>query len=130
MAQLTQIATANAAQPTASYSQAIMYGALIATGGQVGRDPITSELPADLATQVSLAIDNLEQVLLAAGSDIAHVMKTNCFLADIGQFDIFDAVYRGRFQQPFPARSTVGINLAGDLQFEIEAWAVVRKATS
>ena len=107
-----------------------MYGALIATGGQVGRDPITSELPADLATQVSLAIDNLEQVLLAAGSDIAHVMKTNCFLADIGQFDIFDAVYRGRFQHPFPARSTVGINLAGDLQFEIEAWAVVRKATS
>lgn len=129
MAQLTPIATTNAAQPTASYSQAIVYGSLVATGGQVGRDPVTGELPTDLAAQVSLAIDNLEQVLLAAGSDLTHVMKTNCFLADIGQFDIFDAVYRDRFPQPFPARSTIGIDLAGDLLFEIEAWAVVREAT-
>lgn len=125
MTRPTPISTAKAAQPTASYSQAIAYGSLIATGGQVGRDPATGNLAHDLETQVTQAIDNLEQVLLAAGSDLKSVIKTNCFLSDIEQFNRFDAAYRSRFSSPFPARSTVGVRLAGDLQFEIEAWAVL-----
>lgn len=129
MTRPTPIRTEAAAQPTASYSQAMASGSLIATGGQVGRDPLTGDLAEDFEAQVSCAIDNLEQVLTAAGSDLAHVMKTTCLLSDIELFDRFDAVYRSRFRAPFPARSTYGVGLAGDLRIEIEAWAVTREST-
>lgn len=124
---IKQIRTTEAALPTASYSQAMVYESLIATGGQVGIDPATGGLEEGLEAQVSRAIKNLEQVLLAAGSDLSHVLKTNCFLTDIGDFKAFDRVYAQHFAEPFPARSTIGIALAGPLLFEIEAWAVVRQ---
>lgn len=122
---IRQIETTNAALPTASYSQAMVHGALIATGGQVGIDPATGKLEEGLEAQVSRAIKNLEQVLIAAGSDLSHVLKTNCFLTNIADFADFDRVYAEHFAEPFPARSTIGIELAGSLLFEIEAWAVV-----
>ncbi|MGV9770285.1 RidA family protein [Microbacterium sp. NPDC003461] len=122
---IRQISTAAAATPSASYSQAMVAGNLVATGGQVGKDPVTGELGADFATEVRLAIGNLVAVLDAAGTDIQHVIKTNCFLTDIADFAQFDEIYQEFFSEPFPARSTVGIALAGGLSFEIEAWAVL-----
>jgi len=127
MTRIRHITTSNAAAPTASYSQAMAYESLIATGGQVGRDAKSGELAADLREQVDQAIKNLREVLIAAGSDMDHVLKVNCFLANIDDFASFDAVYRTHFKEPFPARSTIGIALAGDLQFEIEAWAVAKE---
>jgi 2-iminobutanoate/2-iminopropanoate deaminase len=59
---------------------------------------------------------------------MSHVFKTNAFITDIADFAQFDAIYQEFFAQPYPARSTVGIALAGGLSFEIEAWAVVPEA--
>jgi 2-iminobutanoate/2-iminopropanoate deaminase len=123
-----QIITPAAATPSAAYSQAMAAGNLVATGGQVGKDPATGELGADFAAEVRNAITNLLAVLEAAGTDRQHVLKTTCFLTDIVHFDEFDAIYREYFVEPFPARSTVGIALAGGLSFEIEAWAVLPSA--
>ncbi|MGI5160841.1 RidA family protein [Microbispora sp. CA-102843] len=124
MTTIVPIITDAAAAPTASYSQGIVAGGLVATAGQVGRDPVTGELAGTLAGQVESAIANLKAVLAAAGLDLSHVVKTNCFLTRIEDFEEFDAVYRRHFSDPLPARSTVGVALAGDLLFEIEAWAV------
>jgi 2-iminobutanoate/2-iminopropanoate deaminase len=122
---LRQIATSTAAVPTASYSQAMVAGGLVATGGQVGRDPVTGELGSDFAAEVRLALANLLAVLAAAGTDASHVFKTNCFITDIANFAEFDRIYQEFFSEPYPARSTVGIALAGGLGFEVEAWAVL-----
>lgn len=124
------IITDAAAAPTASYSQGIVAGRIVATAGQVGRDPRNGELAMTLAGQVELSIANLKAVLAAAGLDLSHVVKTTCFLTRIEDFAEFDAVYRRHFADPLPARSTVGVALAGDLLFEIEAWAVKPEETA
>lgn len=124
---MRKIRTTKAALPAASFSQAIAFSDLIVTGGQVGIDPETGELQPGLEAQVEQAIYNLEQVLLAADSDLLHVVKTTCFLTDTAKFEEFDKTYKKHFCEPFPARSTIGVALAGDLLFEIEAWAVIKK---
>lgn len=120
---LQQINTRAAAAPTASYSQGIAFGPSLVTAGQVGRDPVTGELPTAFGQQVQQALKNLVAVLAAAGLDTSSVVKTTCFLSDIANFAEFDAIYRRFFVPPLPARSTVGVALADGLQFEIEAWA-------
>jgi 2-iminobutanoate/2-iminopropanoate deaminase len=121
---LTQIVTAAAPAPTASYSQAIAWDRIVVTGGQVGTDPASGELPVAFEDEVDQALDNLAAVLAAAGSGLDRVVKTTCFLTDIAQFAAFDQVYRRHFADPLPARSTLGIQLAGSLRFEVEAWAL------
>jgi len=125
---ITPITTVGAAAPTASYSQGIVARPIIVTAGQVGRDAATGSLESTLEGQVRVAIDNLEAVLRAADVTLADVIKTTCYLADIDDFARFDAAYRERFAEPLPARSTVGVALAGDLLFEIEAWAIAPAA--
>jgi 2-iminobutanoate/2-iminopropanoate deaminase len=120
-----QITTHSAPAPGGAYSQAMQSGRILATAGQVGIDPITGAMPAGLEDQVRLAIQNLEAVLNAGGSSFGQVVKTTCFLADIGTFDRFNAIYAEYFPEPRPARSTVGVSLAHDLLFEIEAIAEV-----
>ncbi len=124
MPTLEQITTTDAPAPSAAYSQAIAWDRLIVTGGQVGADPATGELPARFEDEVRQALRNLIAVLSAAGTGPEHVIKTTCFLTDIATFGQFNAIYQEFFSDPLPARSTVGIALAGDLRFEIEAWAV------
>jgi len=118
------VVTEGAAAPTASYSQGMVFGDVLVTAGQVGSDPTTGQLHTGLKAQVRAAIANLAAVLAAEGLGLEHVVKTTCFLTNIDNFAEFDAVYRELFPQPLPARSTVGVQLAGDLLFEIEAWAL------
>lgn len=119
-----KVETADAPAPSASYSQALAWDRLVVTAGQVGTDPATGKLPAAFEDEVSQALINLRTVLEAAGSGLDHVLKTTCFLTDISTFAAFDRVYREHFPDPLPARSTIGIQLAGDLRFEVEALAV------
>lgn len=120
-----QISTQDAPSPTAAYSQAIVWDRLVVTGGQVGADPSTGKLPETFEEEVRQALRNLRAVLTAAGSGVDRVIKTTCFLTDIADFQKFDNIYREVFADPLPARSTLGIALAGGLRFEIEAWAVL-----
>ncbi|NMR19203.1 RidA family protein [Cellulomonas fimi] len=124
MPALTQIVTAAAPAPSASYSQAIAWDHLVVTGGQVGADPATGQLPDAFEDEVSQALRNLMAVLDAAGTGPDRVVKTTCFLTDISTFATFNLIYQEFFSDPLPARSTIGIALAGGLRFEIEAWAV------
>jgi 2-iminobutanoate/2-iminopropanoate deaminase len=124
MTTATPISTTAATRPSAGYSQGFDLGDLVITAGQVGATP-DGTLGGTLAEQVNLAIDNLEAVLAAAGSSLSNVVKTTCFLADVADFPEFDALYRARFGEPLPARSTVGVAFGGQgLLFEIEAIAV------
>lgn len=120
------ISTERATAPGASYSQAWRAGGFVFTAGQVGAD-LDGVLASTLEEQVERAIDNLEFVLAEAGASLADVVKTTCFLSDVTDFARFDAVYRRRFGDPLPARSTVGVAFGGDgsLLFELEAIAVV-----
>lgn len=123
----TVVRTNNAPRPGGWYSQAFIAGDFIFTAGVTANDPITQELigPGDIVLQTRQALKNLEQILLAAGSDMQHVIKTLVFVSDIDQFNIFNEEYKKFFPENPPARSTMQIGKFNHgMVIEIEAVAV------
>ena len=111
------------------YSQAVRVGEFVFTAGQVALDPVSGELVGDdVATQTEQVMHNLRAVLAAAGTDLAHVVKTTVFLKSMGDFAAMNAVYARHFPEPFPARSTVEVGALpkGGL-VEIECVALIPK---
>ena len=89
------------------YSQAMRVGNLIYTSGQIGIDPIAGKITGTtIGEQAEQVCKNLAAVLAAADSDLTHVVKTTCFLADMGDFAAFNKVY-ARYFTGKPARSCV-----------------------
>lgn len=110
--------------PQGSYSSAIVSGDLIYTSGQAGFDPKTDELVStEVGPQTLQTLDNLDAVLQAAGSGLEHVLKVTVHLADIGLFAEYDAAYRSRMPQPFPARTTVASGMDEGILVEIDVVA-------
>jgi 2-iminobutanoate/2-iminopropanoate deaminase len=111
------------ARPAAPYSPVVVSGDLVYTAGQVGFDE-TGQLTADDITgQTRQVFENLLGCLRAAGCDPADVIKVNAYLADLGDFQAFNEVYKATFQEPYPARTTVGVSLPGGILVEVEAVA-------
>ena len=109
---MTRRAVSTSAAPSAvgPYSQGIATGDLVFCSGQIGLDPQTGELAGGgIEGQTERALKNLEAVLDAAGCTMADVVKTTCFLADIGDFATFNAIYARYFPDPPPARSTFAV---------------------
>jgi 2-iminobutanoate/2-iminopropanoate deaminase len=119
------ISTNNAPKPGGAYSQGIRWDQLIFTAGLVGSDPATGQPVSDnVGEQTRQVLRNVQAVLQAAGSDLQHVLKTTCFLADIGDFATFNEVYREFFPIDPPARSTIQVGLVPPWRVEIEVIAV------
>lgn len=92
------------------YSQAIRTESMIYTAGQIGLDPATGEVVAGaVEEQTRQALTNLQNVIEAAGSTLAHVVKTTVFLKDMNDFPRMNAVYAEFFGENSPARSTVAV---------------------
>ncbi len=123
-----RVHTNDAPAAVGPYSQAIRIGDFIFTAGQVALDPAGGEMVgSDVAAQTEQVMSNLRAVLVAAGSDLSHVIKTTVFLQSMGDFAAMNAVYARHFPEPFPARSTVEVGALpkGGL-VEIECIAHVR----
>jgi len=103
--------TAKAPAAIGPYSQAISYGNLLFTSGQIALDPNTGEMVGnDVASQAELVMQNLSAVLEANGIGFDRVIKATCFLADMADFAAFNAVYAKYFStDPKPARSAVAV---------------------
>ena len=111
--------------PKAPYSPVVVDGDLVLTAGQVGFDANGDLVAGGIEPQTRQALDNLTACLAAAGCERTDVLKVNAYLADLGDFDGYNAVYREYFQEPYPARTTVGVSLPGGILVEIEATARV-----
>ena len=109
------------------YSQAIRTETMIYTAGQTGLDPATGELVAStVEEQTRQALTNLQNVIEAAGSTLAHVVKTTVFLKDMNDFSKMNAIYAEFFGENPPARSTVAVaGLPKGGLVEIEAVVLV-----
>ncbi len=121
------VCTPNAPAAIGPYSQAVKVAGLLFSAGQIGLDPETMELVADdVRGQAMGALDNLEAILAAGGSDLSRVVKTTIFLVDMSDFAIVNEVYAHRFGETRPARSTVAVRaLPKGALVEIEAVAQV-----
>ena len=97
-----------APQAIGPYTQAKISGNMLFTSGQIPIDPATGNLvEGGIEEQTKRVCENLKAVLEAAGASLDKVVKTNCFLKDIGDFAAFNAVYAEYFTGK-PARSCVG----------------------
>lgn len=112
-------------KPKAPYSPVVVDGDLVFTAGQVGFDEQGELVPGGIEAQTRRALENLSACLAAAGCGLADVLKVNAFLADLGEFEAYNEVYREFFREPYPARTTVGAALPGGLRVELEAVARV-----
>lgn len=107
------------------YSPTATIGDLIAVAGQAGLDPETGAVVSDdVGLQTAQALQNISDVLAAAGSSLDDVLSVRVFLADLADFDAMNEVYRGYFAEPYPARATVSVGLPATMKIEIEAFAV------
>ncbi len=106
---MEKIYTNNAPEAIGPYSQAVKVGNLVFTSGQIAIDPATGNVDAvTIEEQTHQVCKNLKAVLEAAGSSLEKVVKTTCFLADMDDFAVFNAVYGGYFTEK-PARSCVAV---------------------
>lgn len=121
-----EVISTDGAPAAPPYSQAIRTGDLVYTAGQLGADPATGELAADVVAQTERALANLAAILDAAGSGLDRLVKTTVFLADIGDFEAMNEVYMRVVPQPYPARSTFAVrDLPRGGRVEIESVATV-----
>jgi len=65
------------------------------------------------------------QALRVAGSDLAHVVKTTIFYADLDDLPILNKVYASVFPTDPPARSAAIVGLAGGRRISVDAIAVI-----
>jgi len=102
------VRSADAPAAIGPYSQAVVWGGLVYTSGQIALDPRTGELdPDDIARQTERALANLAAVLERAGSSLACVLKTTVYLRDMADFAAMNAVYARHFPGRPPARSAM-----------------------
>ncbi|MBR5035271.1 MAG: RidA family protein [Bacteroidales bacterium] len=105
------INTSNAPAAIGPYSQAIdsAHG-LVFVSGQLPSDPATGAFPeGGIKEQTRQSLTNAKAILAEAGLELANVVKTTVFLADMGDFAAMNEVYAQFFAAPFPARSAVAV---------------------
>ena len=122
------VATTNAPEALGPYSQGYVHNGIFYSAGQVPINPATGAVEADtIEGQADQVCKNLGAVLEAAGTSFDNVLKTTCFLADMGDFAAFNEVYAKYFTSK-PARSCVAVKtLPKNVKCEVELIAVVNE---
>ena len=103
------IATTKAPAAIGPYSQGKVVGNLVFFAGQIALDPATGEVKGStIEEQTTCICENIGELLKEAGCTYDSVVKTTCFLAEMGDFAAFNAVYEKYFTEK-PARSCVAV---------------------
>ncbi len=122
---MKQISTPYAPAAIGPYSQALSAGNMVFVSGQIPVDPATGKMAETIEEQAEQALNNLTQVLLAAGLTTKNVIKTVVFLSDLADFPVVNAIYERHFLAPYPARSCVQVaGIPKGAKLEIECIAI------
>lgn len=123
---LKKVSTDKAPAAIGPYSQGIIVNGLLFASGQIPINPATGEIEGtDIVTQAEQVMKNIGAVLNEAGTGYENVVKTTCFLADMGDFSTFNEVYARYFTEK-PARSCVAVKtLPKNVLCEVEVIAAV-----
>ncbi len=121
---LRKLSTDKAPAAIGPYSQAIVAGDFLFASGQIPINPANGAIEAEgIEAQAQQVMKNVGAILEAAGTDYENVVKTTCFLADMGDFAAFNSVYEKYFTEK-PARSCVAVKqLPKDVLCEVEVVA-------
>ena len=120
------VSTSKAPSAIGPYSQAMISGGMVYTSGQIAINPASGNIEATtIEEQTHQVCKNVKAVLEASGSSLEKVVKTVCFLADMGDFATFNSIYAEYFTSK-PARSCVAVKtLPKNVLVEIDTIAEV-----
>ncbi|MDE7352210.1 MAG: RidA family protein [Acetatifactor sp.] len=123
---LKKISTDKAPAAIGPYSQGIIANGFLFASGQIPIDPADGEIKGtDITAQAEQVMKNIGALLAEAGCSYENVVKTSCFLADMGDFAAFNEVYAKYFTEK-PARSCVAVKtLPKNVLCEVEVIAAV-----
>lgn len=119
------IKTDNAPKAIGPYSQAVRVGDFVFLSGQLPLNPQTGEIVSDdIKAQTQQVLENVQSVLIAAGSSLNQAVKVGVFLKNMNDFAAMNEVYAKYFGESLPARVTVEVaRLPKDVLVEIDAIA-------
>ena len=122
---LSPISTDRATAPGGHYSQAMTFGDLVFISGQLGFEPGSSNpIVGSIEEQAKYCLGNLQQILLAANTDLSRVIKTTIYISNVEYWPLVNRVYAEVFGDHKPARAIVPCNvLHHGFDVEIEAIA-------
>ncbi|MFM7216643.1 MAG: RidA family protein [Bacteroidota bacterium] len=125
----TIVNTTGAPSPIGPYSQAVVAGNFLFASGMIAINPSNGQLNTiNILQETTQVMQNIGEVLRAAGLDYGDIVKTTIFLKDMNQFALVNDVYSQFFQKDFPARETVEVSrLPKDVNVEISVTALLRK---
>ena len=126
--EIKPVSTPNAPNPAGHYSQGIVHNGLVFVSGQLSIDPKTGEKKlGSIEEQTEQALNNVHEILLAAGSDWSHALKMTVYVADINLWEAVNKVYTRILGENRPARAVIP---TGPLHFgfliEIDAVATIK----
>lgn len=101
------IQTDKSPSPGGHYSQATVSGGFVFVSGQLPIDPVSGGIGSSIADQTRQVLDNLENILEAAGSSFKHVVKSTVYISDISLWGEVNRIYTERFGNHKPARAVV-----------------------
>lgn len=122
-ASLTEISTPNAPAAIGPYSQGVQFNGLIFISGQLGLDPQAGTLVGpDVLNQTQQILLNLAAIAESAKTPLSRLLKLTIYLVDLGDFDAVNQLLQQSLKQPYPARTTIGVNaLPKGARIEIDA---------
>jgi reactive intermediate/imine deaminase len=128
-----------APKPLGNYSHAVVYGNLVYVSGIASRDFVTNQVPGlvmgedgrkisyDIRFETQATLENIKKILIAAGSDLEHIIEINTFLTDMRDFKAYNEVFASYFPSHRPARTTIGVaGLPGNIAIEMKVIAAKR----
>lgn len=93
------------------YSQAVVVNGCLFTSGQIGIDPVTSELCGeDVLGQARQIFENLNAIAKAAGASLSNAVKLNVYLTDLTSFQAINELMAETFKEPYPARACLEVS--------------------
>ena len=106
----TAVTSPELTPPVGPFSQAIEVGGFLYLSGQVGQEPATGKVvEGGIAAETERVFRNLAAILEAAGRSFDDVVRAGVYLTNISDFVAMNGIYAKHFNQPFPARTTIGV---------------------
>jgi len=121
-----QIICNNAPAAAGPYSQAILANGMLFIAGQIPIDGKTGEMAEGISAQTRQVLENIKAIVTEAGGSMDNIVRCGVFLKDMDDFAEMNEVYKGFFNAPAPARTTVEVSrLPKDPLVEIDAIAIL-----
>ena len=125
---MKKIKLPNAPEPKGHYSPAVVYGGLVFVSGQLAVNAAGEPVTDSVEAQTEQCLRNVEAVLLAAGSDLPHVLKMTIYVSDESLWGAVNETYARVMGAHKPARAIIPVNkFRGHFLLEIEAIAAVKE---